>query len=269
VKAAQAYQAVQFNQGGFQQRNDWLVAENPLRISINGEALTVTMCTPGDEVQLLRGLLYGEDLFRRHDRELEFKVTHNPQGFITDINAIIPQNELRDGYMNSRQLLSVASCGICGRTTFNPPKGTLEHAVQTPPSLIQHLFAQVMNDQPLFALTGGCHSAAIADRNGKVLTVKEDIGRHNAVDKAIGQTLMDGTLHQGDILLVSGRVSYEIMAKCFMAGLHTLAAVSAPSALSVDFAKEWGIELIGFCRDQRMTVYSTPNNTPNGHERTT
>jgi Uncharacterized protein required for formate dehydrogenase activity len=118
------------------------------------------------------------------------------------------------------------------------------------------LFIKMRNHQSLFKQTGGCHAAAIFDKNGKLLTVKEDIGRHNAVDKAIGQLLLDDTLSVASCLLVSGRVSYEIVSKCYKAGIGTLAAVSAPSTLAVTFCKEHGMQLFAFCRENRATQYA-------------
>jgi FdhD protein len=118
------------------------------------------------------------------------------------------------------------------------------------------MFAEMRSEQMLFALTGGCHAAAAFDAQGQLLVCREDIGRHNAVDKVIGALLITGRLTDARHLLVSGRVSYEIVSKSFMAGIPILAAVSAPSSLAVDFAKELGISLFAFCRDQRMTLYS-------------
>lgn len=235
--------------------NDALVIEHPLQIIINGKALSITMQTPGDEEDLVRGLLYSEDIYR-HPTEPEIKLVSGDQNLIDRVELIIDPTTMGDGYRNSRQLLSVASCGICGRTEFTGREGSLKKSGTIPPERLQNLFATMRSSQELFSATGGCHGAAIFDKNSEMLVLREDIGRHNAVDKAIGALLRDNQLRQGAIMLVSGRVSYEIVSKCFMAGIPQLAAVSAPSSLAVDFAKELGVELLAFCRDERATRYA-------------
>lgn len=236
--------------------HDELVIEHPLQIVINGSPLSITMQTPGDEIDLVRGLLYSEDIYRKKSPEPEFKLISGEQQLIDRVELSIDPETLGDGYMNSRQLLSVASCGICGRTEFTGRSGTLESSAGYSPEQIQPLFEQMRQKQTLFNRTGGCHGAAIFDLNGNLLALREDIGRHNAVDKSIGAVLRNGSLSNSAILLVSGRLSYEIVSKCFMAGISQLAAVSAPSSLAVDFAKELGVTLFAFCRDGRATRYT-------------
>jgi len=234
---------------------DALVVEHPLQIVINGEPLSITMQTPGDEMDLVRGLLYSEDIYR-NTNEPDIQLIQGKNELIDRVELSIDKSLMGDGYRNSRQLLSVASCGICGRTEFIGRKGSLENEAALSPDAIHQLFIAMRNGQTLFSETGGCHGAAIFDRQGQLLAVREDIGRHNAVDKAIGALLRSGQLKQGAIMLVSGRVSYEIVSKCFMAGIPQLAAVSAPSSLAVDFSKELGVELLAFCRDGRVTRYA-------------
>jgi FdhD protein len=196
---------------------DALVVEHPLQIVINGEPLSITMQTPGDEMDLVRGLLYSEDIYR-NTNEPDIQLIQGKNELIDRVELSIDKSLMGDGYRNSRQLLSVASCGICGRTEFIGRKGSLENEAALSPDAIHQLFIAMRNGQTLFSETGGCHGAAIFDRQGQLLAVREDIGRHNAVDKAIGALLRSGQLKQGAIMLVSGRVSYEIVSKCFMAG---------------------------------------------------
>lgn len=251
------YEAEQVRSGENTPVNDHLVVEHPLQIAINGEALSVTMQTPGREIDLVRGLLHSEDLLRRVPNDsLRWQFEKNADGLIDRINLEVPEEHLRDGYMNSRQLLSVASCGICGRVRFEARSGHLVRKHESPAEAVRSAFEKLQERQRLFALTGGCHGAAVLSRDGRLLAAAEDIGRHNAVDKVIGQLLQENRLNEGQLLVVSGRVSYEIVAKCFMAGIPELAAVSAPSSLAVDFAKELGLRLMAFCRGDRMTVYS-------------
>lgn len=251
------YQGQKFEiSGGEKPVEDALVLEHPLQIVINNEPLSITMQTPGNERDLVRGLLYSEDIYRDKTADFPMEFEASASGVIDRVSIAIPKNVLGDGYLNSRQLLSVASCGICGRTEFEGRTGSLERNSNMALEKIPALFEAMRKGQKLFEITGGCHGAAAFNTNGKMLALREDIGRHNAVDKVIGALLHQSQLKEAAILLVSGRVSYEIVSKCFMAGIPMLAAVSAPSTLAVDFAKELGVQLIAFCRDGRLTVYS-------------
>ncbi len=236
--------------------SDPLVAERPLRILVNSEPLSVTMQTPGHETELVRGLLYNEDIYRGPHDQIELRFIEDRKGIVDEVRVGIPVSHIGKGYANSRQLLSVASCGICGRTDFHRREGESLSGIDLSPAVIHQLYAQMNAHQSLFEATGGSHGASCFDFEGTHLTTREDIGRHNAVDKAIGALLRTRKLQHAKILLVSGRVSYEIVSKCFMAGLPVLASVSAPSTLAVDFAKELGIALYAFCRGRRVTRYA-------------
>lgn len=255
--SARLYAAQRLEAEGEHAVDDALVIEHPLRIVINGEALTVTMQTPGNEYELVRGLLHSEDIWRKTDVQPKMSVVRNNTNPIDEIHVELPPDQLGPGYLNSRQLLSVASCGICGRTEFTPRTGHLtEKSTSLSFAQLKQAFADFNRSQSLFKLTGGCHGAAAIDVNGALLSLMEDIGRHNAVDKVIGDLLNSQKLSTAKALLVSGRISYELVAKCFMAGIPSIAAVSSPSSLAVDFAKELGVQVIGFCREDRMTIYS-------------
>jgi FdhD protein len=179
--------------------------------------------------------------------------------FISEIHLQIPLVELDQSQLNKRSLLSVASCGICGKTELTLPDGIIRVA-DTSLDLrhIRQMFDEMAVRQSAFISSGGCHASAAFSAGFEMLSLMEDIGRHNAVDKVIGDLLIRKNLPQARFLLVSGRVSYEIVVKCFTAGIPFLLAVSAPSSLAVDFAKELGISLLGFCRENRATVYSHP-----------
>lgn len=255
--SARFYAAQLLEAGGEHTVDDALVIEHPLRIVINGEALTVTMQTPGNERELVRGLLHSEDIWRHNELQPMMTVIQNRSNPIDEIHVELPPDQLGPGYLNSRQLLSVASCGICGRTEFTPRKGHLTVNSESPSfAQLKQAFDDFNHAQSLFKLTGGCHGAAAVDAAGALLSVMEDIGRHNAVDKVIGDLLNKQSLKAAKALLVSGRISYELIAKCFMAGIASIVAVSSPSSLAVDFAKELGVQIIGFCREDRMTIYS-------------
>ena len=254
------YDAIRFRNSNSTEVSDALTIEHPLSISINGTAFTLTMQTPGNEEELARGLLFTEGIFKKRMGKMQIQVAEkSDQGFVSKLEITIPENDLDKSQLNKRNLLSVASCGICGKTEL-PVFST--NALPTTTALnsidIREMFEAMSARQTAFITSGGCHAASAFSQDKKMLTVMEDIGRHNAVDKVIGTLLNTGNLKEAKFLLVSGRVSYEIVTKCFMAGIPFLLAVSAPSSLAVDFAKELGITLLGFCRDERATVYSHP-----------
>ncbi|WP_452601326.1 formate dehydrogenase accessory sulfurtransferase FdhD [Pontimicrobium sp. MEBiC06410] len=242
---------------------DALTVEEALQININGKPFTVTMRTPGNDESLIRGLLHSEDLItnKLFNPEIVLK-KENKASIITIANITVPENELGNGYANSRSMLSVSSCGICGRTelaelNFKYTPNNANKRIDS--DLIPSLFNKMNVLQHDFNKSGGTHAAAAFTIDGRLICVMEDIGRHNAVDKVIGELIVSKQLKEAKILTVSGRVSYEIIMKCFKAKLPFLAAVSAPSSLAVDYAKEFGITLFGFCRDGRATCYSHVN----------
>ncbi|MEI7595664.1 MAG: formate dehydrogenase accessory sulfurtransferase FdhD [Bacteroidota bacterium] len=240
--------------------NDPIAIEQMLNIAINHTALAVLMRTPGNDEELIRGFLYTEDIYKDKNTNPELEITKTDKhGFTTEINVKIDPINIQKGYLNVRSLLSVSSCGICGKTELHPASNS--NSNNTPKQeitfeFINKLFNDMQKQQTLFNLTGGTHAAAGFDKSGNLLCIHEDIGRHNAVDKVIGDLLINKNLSNCNILLLSGRASYEIVTKCFIAGIQTLAVVSAPSSLAVDYAKELGVRLIGFCRNDRMTAYS-------------
>lgn len=253
----EGYQAIKHCKGKIINVADSLVIETPLFININGEPFTITMQTPGDEIFLTLGLLYTEGIIKQVTDAISFD---EKSGKI-DVNLQVSS----DLFSNKRSLLSVASCGICGKKELEELKGEqLKSSLQISDGSIFSMFQEMQSKQHTFSKTGGSHAAAIFDQKNNLLSIKEDIGRHNAVDKTIGECLVNKNLGEGKVLLVSGRVSYEIITKCFKAGLPILAAVSAPSTLAVDFAKELGISLLGFCRDEKFTIYSHPERVKKG-----
>ncbi len=250
------YSAVKFTVDQRKKVRDVIVGEAPLQIDINGKPYTVTMRTPGRDLQLVFGLLYTENIY--HDRR-HLKVKNQKNEEIVSV-WIEPKN-LKDGYYQSRSLLSVSSCGICGKRELADLEVTghrLEKHVTYDASQVTTMFENMSNKQTAFQETGGAHAAAIFDSNSEMLAIEEDIGRHNAVDKVIGQAIIKDQVEQARILLVSGRISYEIVAKCFKAGIPVLAAVSSPSTMAIDQADERGITLLAFCRGKGFTCYTHP-----------
>jgi FdhD protein len=254
------YQALKINQNTQNYINDILVVEAPLQININNEPYTVVMRTPDNDKELIRGLLFAEDIYKSK-KTLVFNIIEEKNEIPTIINVSISKEVLGKGYLNKRTLLSVSSCGICGKKELkdieiNGEKLEEKHSFSS--NILHEMFLKMNNFQHTFKNSGGSHAAALFNKNNKLLTIKEDIGRHNAVDKVIGNLLISEQLKQANYLFVSGRVSYEIISKAFIAKIPIIVAVSACSSLAVDFAKEFGICLIGFTREEKMTIYSNP-----------
>ena len=242
-------------------RLEKLVFEAPLQININNKAYTVVMRTPDNDKDLVLGLLYAEDIYKKTNSVI-FEVIEKNKSVPSIINVIIAKDKLGDGYLNKRTLLSVSSCGICGKQKLGDLHVSgekLSNNLLFSSSNIREMFHSLLKHQPTFKKTGGSHAAGIFDQHYKLLSVREDIGRHNAVDKCVGDLIRNKKLSSGTFLLVSGRVSYEILSKAFLAKIPVVIAVSACSSMAVDFAKEFGICLIGFSRVNKMTIYSNPS----------
>lgn len=252
------YEGLQIKNGTPKKVKDALVVEAALQININMKPYTVVMRTPGDDFELIRGLLYAEDIYKTKEI-LPFETIEKRENGFSIVNAIIPKNKLGKGYLNKRTLLSVSSCGICGKQKLEDIAVSGDKLISSfnfDSRKIEKMFTEMKQQQHTFERSGGSHAAALFDKNYKLLAVKEDIGRHNAVDKVIGELLLIKSLHKANCLLVSGRVSYEIISKALIAKIPYVIAVSACSSLAVDFAKEFGICLIGFSRGKKATIYS-------------
>ncbi|RSC93065.1 formate dehydrogenase accessory sulfurtransferase FdhD [Tenacibaculum singaporense] len=262
MKQTQSYQSIKLSTNSIEKFDDTLVIEAPLQININEEPYTVVMRTPGNDEELVRGLLYAEDIYKKQS-EVKIEIIKNEKDFSTILNVDIPKEKLGKGYLNKRTLLSVSSCGICGKKELKDVRiegDTLKNSAKTNIKELIEIISRIslkMNyKQSLFKITGGSHACAVFNKKEELLTIKEDIGRHNAVDKCVGDLIIQNKLKEANYMLVSGRVSYEIVSKAFLAKIPIIIAVSACSSLAVDFAKEFGIFLIGFSRDYKMTIYS-------------
>jgi FdhD protein len=263
--ATRNYEGKKFDKNSVDKITDALTIEEALQININNKPFTVSMRTPGEDASLVRGLLHSEDLINdvNYNPEVILKKENN-DGIVTIVNLNIPEEKLSDGYSNSRSLLSVSSCGICGKTELGDLSfigKTIDDDKKIDIHLIHNLFDKMKVLQHDFKQSGGTHAAAAFTIDGELLCAMEDIGRHNAVDKVVGKLILQHKLNEAKIITVSGRVSYEIVIKCFKAKIPFMAAVSAPSSLAVDYAKELGITLFAFCRGQRATCYSNPQRT--------
>mgnify|MGYP001626801826 FL=1 len=240
---------------------DELVTEAPLQININTEPYTVVMRTPGNDQDLVLGLLYAEDIYK-NSLPIPFEVIEEKFNIPSIVNVTITPSDIGKGYLTKRTLLSVSSCGICGKQQLEDIQvngDKIEQKISFSSENLLKMFAPLQKEQETFKKTGGSHAAGIFNNQFKLLASREDIGRHNAVDKCVGSLLQKQLLKSGMYLLVSGRVSYEIVSKAFLAKIPVIVAVSACSTMAVDFAKEFGICLIGFTRENKMTVYSNPS----------
>jgi FdhD protein len=250
------------------ERADLLAAEEPLGIRVGGQALTMTMRTPGDDVDLAAGFLVSEGIASRQDDIVSIRLCdgttcghagHDGLGNIVDVD-LRPGLEVQPAAR--RNFLTTSACGVCGKAS------TAELFVQQtweinddqvciPAQRLTSMPGALRAAQRVFASTGGLHAAGVFGPDGELLTVREDVGRHNAVDKVVGWALRQNRLPmRGCVLLVSGRASFELVQKAVLAGFPVLAAVSAPSSLAADLAAEAGLTLVGFLRGGSMNVYT-------------
>jgi FdhD protein len=248
---------------------DRLAAEEPLEIRLRagGEEHTVavTMRTPGADAELALGFLYAEGVIRRREEVARIEELDDPWGTAGEPSNVLAveltAGELPELGRLERHFFTTSACGVCGKAGIEslhlagvepPPPGPRISA-----ELIYALPERLRDAQGLFSATGGLHAAALFSAVGELLAVREDVGRHNALDKLVGWALDSGRLPLADgIVLVSGRSSFEILQKCLMAGVPVVAAVSAPSSLAVELARRFGVTLIGFLRHRRFNVYS-------------
>ncbi|MFB6438799.1 formate dehydrogenase accessory sulfurtransferase FdhD [Streptomyces sp. NPDC056411] len=260
---------IRIRDGAVSTRPDTLVAEEPLEIRLNGKPLAITMRTPGDDFALAAGFLVSEGVLGAADelRNILYCAgatedgvnTYNVVDVQTAPDVVIPDITLE------RNVYTTSSCGLCGKASLDAVRTTARWSLDAsprPPFPIEPATLSALPDrlraaQRVFERTGGLHAAALFTTDGELLDVREDVGRHNAVDKIVGRALQQGLLPLSSaVLMVSGRASFELAQKAVMAGIPVLAAVSAPSSLAVDLAQETGLTLVGFLRGSSMNVYA-------------
>jgi FdhD protein len=241
--------------------SDWLAREEPLEIRVRGQSIAVTMRTPGNDDELACGFLLTEGLIHSRDEVIEIASCESGENALHGniLNVFLAPEVSIDFARLARHTFASSSCGLCGKASIEavqqsfPP---LERTVPFDRHLIGTLPAALRESQQAFEKTGGLHAAGIFDLTGKLLAAREDVGRHNAVDKVIGWGFLNRLLPlENHILLVSGRASFEIMQKSLAARIPIVAAVSAPSSLAVDFARASRQTLIGFLRGEKFNIY--------------
>lgn len=246
-----------FKQGTEQERLDLLAVEEALEIRLNGQAVSITMRTPGHDIELAAGFLFAEGLLRSAaDIAGVSQPANNSVALQLQPSVHIDSQRLhRNFYMTS-------SCGVCGKASLEALEmaGCPMLPRETPSVKAEILYglpAALRDAQPVFEHTGGLHAAALFDFEGRLQAVREDVGRHNALDKLLGAEFLAGRTPLSErLLLVSGRASFELIQKALMAGVPVLAAVGAPSSLAVELALRFRMTLIGFLRNGRFNVYS-------------
>jgi FdhD protein len=236
-------------------RSDALAVEEPLEIRANLQAITTTMRTPGHDLELTLGWLLGEGIISSFEDLMGLELDANEEN--------VMQVRLRDGLetdLEPRQFSSGSACGICGKTSLEQihARGLkrMTDSMQVSARVLYGLPDALREVQTTFESTGGLHAAALFTLEGELLAMREDVGRHNAVDKLVGSSRLKNLPLDQSVMLVSGRVGFEIAQKCVAARVPILAAVGAPSSLAVDLALEFNLSLVGFLRGERANVYS-------------
>ncbi|MDQ8705646.1 formate dehydrogenase accessory sulfurtransferase FdhD [Streptomyces sp. LHD-70] len=261
-------------------RPDTLTVEEPMELRVGGRPLTVTMRTPGHDFDLAAGFLVGEGVVRRAEEIAGIRYCAGATGGGTSrssgaesggggntyniVDVVLAPGVAAPDASLERNFYTTSSCGLCGKASLDAVRTqttwpVADDPLRIGPDTLATLPEQLRAAQRVFDRTGGLHAAALFTSGGELICLREDVGRHNAVDKAIGHALRGGLLPLRDtVLMVSGRASFELVQKAVMAGIPMLAAVSAPSSLAVDLADDAGLTLVGFLRGTSMNVYTHP-----------
>jgi FdhD protein len=257
--------------GAWSESPDTVVMEEPLQLLLDGEPLSVVMRTPGNDIELTLGLLFAEGVIRTAEdvKAVRISVEAGERESAIDVDASIVESNVIDvqlvgqpGRRPERSMLASSACGVCGAVMIEDLRRGLSPLGEGPrvqASVLPGLVDVLRAGQGVFERTGGLHAAGLFSADGTLLCVREDVGRHNALDKVAGRWLLDGKLPASEsVLVVSGRAGYEIVQKSIAAGIPVLAAVGAPSSLAVALAREFNQTLVGFLRGERFNVYAAP-----------
>jgi len=252
---------------------DIIAVEEPLEIILESGShndrtsrnLAVTMRTPGNDVELALGFIFTEGIINRYDEvnKIEHDTTSCTEDKQNRILVSLHEHIVPNLSNTERNFYTTSSCGVCGKASINAIRtiNTSRHHFTNEGQIDGDIFLglpnMLLNQQKIFAETGGLHSSAIFNHHGELLLLREDVGRHNALDKLIGSCLAQKDFYfEHSILLLSGRASFELIQKAVMAGISVVAAIGAPSSLAVSLAKEFGISLVGFLRNNRFNIYA-------------
>ena len=269
--AAPGLQVRRWSAGQWTESPDAVVTEEPLQLMLDGENLSVVMRTPGQDIELCLGLMFAEGIVRSLDEVQLIRISaesgEKEKG--VRVEADLVESNQVDMHLAGaprrkpeRSMLASSACGVCGTVLIEDLRrdlASLARGSRVDPSVLPGLVETLRQGQGVFERTGGLHAAGLFTADGRLVYLREDIGRHNAVDKVVGRALLDGVVPLADsILVVSGRAGYEVVQKSISAGIPILAAVGAPSSLAVSLAREFNQTLVGFLRGERFNVYSGP-----------
>jgi FdhD protein len=257
--------------GSWSESPDAVVTEEPLQLMLDGAPLSVVMRTPGEDIELCLGLMFAEGIVRSRHEVRVVRISAEAQETESGVEvdaALVESNQVDVRFATAprrkpeRSMLSSSACGVCGTVLIEDLRRDLAVLPPGPvvdPALLPGLVQLLRSGQGVFEQTGGLHAAGLFALDGGLVTLREDIGRHNAVDKVVGRALLDDRLPlSNSVLVVSGRAGYEIVQKSICAGIPVLAAVGAPSSLAVALAREFNQTLIGFLRGDHFNAYSAP-----------
>jgi FdhD protein len=265
-RVTRRYPVLRVGPGEAIRRNDTLAVEEPLEIRLNGESYLVTMRTPGKDIDLARGLLYSERIVtERSDIVLARYCAGSGPDAVNTYNVldVTLATHLSAPAALRRNVMTTSACGICGTTSIDQvlreSPYAMDPALRVAAELVLSAPALLREQQRAFDQTGGLHAAGLLGLDSEMVCVREDVGRHNAVDKVIGWAIEQQLLPLRQMILaVSGRASFELTQKAVLAGIPVLAAVSAPSSLAAELAENAGLTLVGFARGETMNVYTHP-----------
>jgi FdhD protein len=264
-------QIARWRAGDWRDDRDHVAAEEPLQLSLDAKPLSIVMRTPGNDLELALGLLWAERVIRSLADVRRVRISAEAgesEPRVTLANDLVESNQV-DIYLGSaggrrpeRSFLATSACGVCGATTVESLAldfPALANGPVVDAAVLPRLADRLREQQRIFESTGGLHAAGLFNVAGELELLREDIGRHNAVDKIVGRALLDGRLPLSrSVLAVSGRAGYEVVQKAVAAGIPVLAAVGAPSSLAVATAERFGMTLVGFLRDDHFNVYTGP-----------
>ena len=272
-------QVTEWSDGRVRRVQDSLAGEEPLEIRVGENPLAVTMRTPGHDLELAAGFLFTEGIIQKREQIISLEIGKPDEGTQRDMqrgtqfgtrlgtqygNLVVAQlegDEQLDAEKTQRNFFANSSCGICGKASIEAVRSRFLRApnagFRVRSDVLCGLPEKLGGSQDIFSRTGGLHAAGLFTADGKLVVAREDIGRHNAVDKVVGWALREGRVPLGEfILVVSGRCGFEIGQKAIAAGISIVASVSAPSSLAVQLARELNLTLVGFLRGRRFVVYS-------------
>jgi FdhD protein len=265
-RSVEVTEVVEWREGKATRVTDYLAAEEPLEIRVNGAPLSVTMRTPGHDLELAAGFLFTEGIVDHPEQIVDVQAITDKDTGKSNVVDVRTTGAEYDPATMQRNFFAASSCGVCGKASIEAIRrrglGRPNPEFRVTPQMLCGLSERLRTDQVIFEKTGGLHAAGLFSADGELLALREDIGRHNTVDKIVGWALQQSRLPLSEhILLVSGRGGFELAQKAIAAGIPVMASVSAPSSLAVKLSRELGLTLVGFLRGSRFVIYSGAERT--------